>query len=129
MEKHLLSKRITLIEGNSTDMRTLATCRSILRNKKNVLVVLDSHHSKDHVLQELLLYSEFVTRGNYVVVMDSTKYYMAKSGYSKEYWLDGKNWLTDTPKHAIDEFLAKNKILQRDIIMKNFTLRLQSEVF
>ena len=36
-----------------------------------VLVVLDSDHSRDHVLKELEIYAPMVTRGSYVIVEDS----------------------------------------------------------
>ncbi len=36
-----------------------------------MLVVLDSDHSKDHVLRELEIYAPMVTTGSYVIVEDS----------------------------------------------------------
>ena len=35
------------------------------------MVILDSDHSRDHVLRELELYAPFVTRGCYLVVEDT----------------------------------------------------------
>ena len=35
------------------------------------MVILDSDHTKEHVLRELELYSHFVTNGQYLIVEDS----------------------------------------------------------
>lgn len=70
IEEHPLSKRITLIEGSSTDPAILSRVSGLLEEGKVVLVVLDSNHTRDHVLAELNSYGALVTPGSYMVVTD-----------------------------------------------------------
>ena len=41
------------------------------KDKKTVLVLLDSDHSRDHVFAEMNIYSRYVTSGSYMVVEDT----------------------------------------------------------
>ena len=36
-----------------------------------VLIILDSNHNMPHVLEEMKTYSEFITKGSYMIVEDS----------------------------------------------------------
>lgn len=103
--KHPFSKRLTLIEASSVASESIQQCRDIIGNKINVLVILDSDHSKKYVLQELYLYSQFISKGNYLVVFDTTAYYVAEAGYHRKEW-KRYNWLTEGAKNAVDEFLT-----------------------
>lgn len=64
-------KRITYLYGSSTSTEILEKVKELIKDKQKVMVILDSDHSKDHVLKELELYHEFVTKGCYLVVEDS----------------------------------------------------------
>ena len=68
---HFMLKRITMIEGSSTAPEILEQIEIHVHGKKNVMVLLDSNHTHDHVLRELRLYSKFVTKGSYLVVFDT----------------------------------------------------------
>jgi cephalosporin hydroxylase len=70
IEDHSLSKYITLIEGSSTAPDVLAGVRSQLRLGEKVLVILDSCHTRAHVLQELEAYGPLVSVGSYIVATD-----------------------------------------------------------
>src|SRR3954467_6838169 len=61
IEKHPMFKRIRMIEGSSTSEDIAAEVRSIAEGKQNILVVLDSNHTFEHVLRELELYSPLVS--------------------------------------------------------------------
>lgn len=71
IEKHPMFKRITMIEGSSVDKDIAKQVHDFAKDKKQILVALDSMHTHDHVLEELELYSPLVTKGSYMVVFDT----------------------------------------------------------
>jgi cephalosporin hydroxylase len=71
IERHPMSKRVRLIEGSSIAPETLAKVRAEIPKVASVMVVLDSDHSRDHVLAELRAYAPLVTAGCYLVVADT----------------------------------------------------------
>src|SRR5687767_9019539 len=60
-------KHVQFLHGSSTDEAVVEQIRQACRGKR-VMVVLDSVHEKDHVLQELKLYAPLVSVGCYVIV-------------------------------------------------------------
>jgi len=112
IEKHKMFKRITLIEGSSTDEGVLKQVSKIAKGKKQILVFLDSSHAHSHVLRELELYSPFVTKGSYIVVFDTIVEDMPKGTVKNRPWDKGSN-----PKTAVREFLKNNKnfIIDKEI--------------
>jgi cephalosporin hydroxylase len=66
----LWKKYVEFIKSSSTDPKTADYIRQKVSGKK-VLVLLDSLHTADHVLQEIHLYSPLVTPGSYMVVEDT----------------------------------------------------------
>ena len=62
--------RIRLVEGSSTDPRTLQAAEALLP-RGGGLVSLDSDHTAAHVLNELRLYQRLVGTGSYLVVEDA----------------------------------------------------------
>jgi cephalosporin hydroxylase len=73
------------------------------------MVVLDSNHTHQHVLEELLLYSELVTPGMYLVVADTVVEELPVQAHRPRPWGPGNN-----PKTAIDEFLRSNSNFSLD---------------
>lgn len=71
IEAHPLAKRITLLEGSSTDPGTVQKVRKCVEGAFSCLVVLDSNHTHEHVLNELRAYAPLVTEGSYCVVFDT----------------------------------------------------------
>ena len=69
-EKRPDHPRINYLTGSSTDPEIIARVQSLIRPSEVIMVVLDSDHHKDHVFQEMRLYSPLVTVGSYLVVED-----------------------------------------------------------
>lgn len=63
-------KRITMIEGSSTDKKIAKEVQR-LAEKKKVVVCLDSNNTHEHVLRELELYAPHVSVESYCVVFDT----------------------------------------------------------
>jgi len=63
--------RITYLEGSSTSAEVVEQVTAHARDAERVMVILDSDHSRDHVLRELELYAPLVSKGCYLVVEDT----------------------------------------------------------
>ena len=68
--KSIRHPRIRLIQGGSTSPNTIGSVESLLPGRK-AMVVLDSDHTRQHVLNELRIYREYVSVGSYLVVEDT----------------------------------------------------------
>ena len=110
IENHPMYKRITMYEGSSTDPEIVEKINKHSKNKKCVIVILDSNHSHMHVLDELKLYSSLVTIGSYCILPDTFIEFFPKGFYSKNRpWDVGNN-----PYTAMKEFLKNNKNFKID---------------
>lgn len=68
--EHPLSSYMEVIEGGSTAAETVAAAKGFVKKSKKVMVFLDSNHSYQHVLDELNIYSQFVTPGSWLIACD-----------------------------------------------------------
>jgi cephalosporin hydroxylase len=110
IDAHPMRKRIQMIQGSSIDSGTVAKVAEHVKGKKSVMVVLDSNHTHDHVLQELLLYSPFVTLNNYLVAFDTLVEDMPEDLMNPDRpWGKGNN-----PKTAVWEFLKNTNQFEID---------------
>lgn len=116
MERHPLRHRFELIQGSSIDEKIAGRVREAAAGKQPVFVILDSNHTHEHVAAELELYSGLVTKGSYLIVLDTVIEDMAEGSYPDRPWGKGNN-----PKTAVHEFLLKNK---RFVIDKEIENRL-----
>jgi cephalosporin hydroxylase len=108
IEAHPMSKRISMIQGSSIDARLVAGIREKVAGKK-VLVVLDSNHTHEHVLEELRLYGPLVSEGSYCVVMDTVVEDMPEDAFPDRPWGKGNN-----PKTAVWAYLKENPAFEID---------------
>jgi cephalosporin hydroxylase len=100
IESHPLARRISLIEGGSTDVGVIDALRQHAAGKRSVLVILDSNHSYAHVAAELAAYAPFVTPGSYVIATD---------GIMEDLWdapRGDPSWREDNPARAARDFAA-----------------------
>lgn len=102
IEAHPLNDRITLIEGSSTSPDIVKKVNSLLRPEDVVLVILDSNHTYDHVMEELKAYSGLVSSGSYIVATDGIMIDLSDVPRG----LPG--WSTDNPTRAAADFVANN---------------------
>ncbi|MGB5926277.1 MAG: cephalosporin hydroxylase family protein [Dehalococcoidia bacterium] len=114
IEKHPMFKRITMIQGSSTDEDIARQVYGFAKNGKQVLVALDSYHTHSHVLRELELYSPLVTKGSYLVVFDTSIEDMPEDFFPDRPWGKGNN-----PKTAVWEFLKTNHRFEIDKEIEN----------
>ena len=102
IEAHPLSSRITLIEGDSIQPETVDRVAKEIGQPGAALVILDSKHTRDHVLSELRLYSRFVTVDSYIVAADGIMEAVAGAPRTSA------DWTWNNPRRAIAEFLEGN---------------------
>ena len=103
IQSHYLKKYIKTIEGSSIDKNVFSQVKKISKSFNKVLVILDSNHTHDHVLNELNLYSDLVSKNSYCIVFDTIINDMPSSFYNDRSWNKKEN-----PKSAISVFLSKN---------------------
>ncbi len=102
IESHPLFPYITLIEGDSKSDDVVLKVSQMVGSNQKVLVILDSCHTKDHVLKELEIYSNFVSPDSYIIAMDGIMGSLVGASRSSDDW----GW--NNPKGAVDEFLRNN---------------------
>jgi cephalosporin hydroxylase len=100
IEQHPMFKHITMIQGSSIDKEVVNQVYEFAKGKKKVLVALDSNHTHDHVLRELLLYSPLVRKDSYLVVLDTIIEDLPEDFFQDRPWGKGNN-----PKTAVRKFL------------------------
>jgi len=103
------NRRITYLVGSSTSPEILKQVQEKGKGASKCLVILDSDHSKLHVLNELRLYSQLVTKGSYLIVEDTNL-----NGHPV-----AKNFGAG-PWEAVEEFLAENMDFQPDESREKF---------
>ncbi len=102
IEAHELFELVTLIEGSSIALDTVNHIKALVKPNESVMVILDSNHTKQHVLDELEAYHDLVTSGSYIVATDGSM----KDLYDVPRGKSGWQW--DNPTAAALEFAQKH---------------------
>lgn len=103
IEEHPMAARIKMIQGSSIEEDIVQQVREYAKDRKKILVILDSNHTHDHVLSELVLYSPFVSKDSYLLVFDTIVEDLPADATFGRPWGKG-----DNPKTAVWEFLKSN---------------------
>ncbi len=106
----LFQDKVEFIEGSSVSPEVIDKVSSRIKGAK-VMVTLDSDHHMSHVLNELRLYSKFITPGCYLIVQDT-----AHNGHPLMTTY-GKG-----PMEALETFLKDNKNFEPDLSRNKFLL-------
>jgi cephalosporin hydroxylase len=99
-EGELEHPRVIKVKASSIAPATVEQVCSMVDPSDRVMLILDSLHSRDHVLAELKAYAPLVTRGCYAVVEDSNTDYPPDQGPG--------------PLEAIDEYLRSTDRFEID---------------
>jgi cephalosporin hydroxylase len=111
IEAHAMASRIELIIGSSVASDVIARVRHKARSYKRILVILDSNHTHEHVLQELEAYAPLTSVGSYCVVFDSIIEYLPENSFPNRPWGKGNN-----PKTAVIEYLRSLEVRGRTAV-------------
>ncbi len=103
IESHPLFPCITLVEGSSVDSDIVRQVGSHVRPGDRVLVLLDSNHSRAHVLAELRAYAPLVSVGSYIIATDGIMKDLAGAPRSQA------DWIENNPCTAARDFAAENR--------------------
>lgn len=102
IETHILQPYITLIEGSSIDLQIVSQVKSLVQPGETVLIMLDSCHTKEHVLAELQAYAPLVSPGSYIIAADGIMEQVLGAPRTQPDW----SW--NNPKQAAVEFVRNN---------------------
>ena len=95
----IAKERVEFLLGSSTDPEIVAHVRRRAEGKR-VMVLLDSAHTREHVLAELAAYAPLVGVGSYLIVQDTGGVMIQEPNPG--------------PRQAVDEFLVAHPGFKAD---------------
>jgi cephalosporin hydroxylase len=103
IESHEFAPLITMVEGSSIDPDIVARVRSLIKPNEKTMVILDSDHTKSHVLSELHYYAPLVSCGSYIIAADGIMEQVVGGPRTE------MDWGTNNPRQAAIEFTVGNE--------------------
>ena len=95
--------RIWYVTGSSVDENIAEIVTNTATQVMRIMVILDSDHTKEHVLKELNIYAPLVTRGSYCIVEDTNIHgHPLRQELPEGPWEAVQEWLPKHPNFAID---------------------------
>ena len=101
--KSPFSELIDLVEGSSVDLGVMNKVKESIAADQKIMLILDSHHTYQHVIEELNLWSPMIKSGGYILVCDTIVETIDSPEDRVRDWGKGNN-----PMTALDEFLENN---------------------
>lgn len=124
IEAHPLSGRIQMLQGSSLDKDIVTQVKEIASGYQKVLLCLDSNHTHDHVLEELRLYGELVSKGSYCIVFDTIVEDLPADTFPDRPWAPG-----NSPKSAVHAYLKELKeVSHEDVSGARLDFEIDKEV-
>lgn len=98
---------IKFFNASSTSFETLAFVKAHIAayNAKKVMVILDSDHEHEHVLQELWLYAKFVSIGSALIVEDTSNHPGPKAAVEEWFIEHEETGMKFQPDHMCEKFM------------------------
>lgn len=104
-------ERIKYLLGSSTSDGIIRQVKELINPGDKVMVILDSDHSRDHVFNEMNIYSQFVTKDSYLIVEDTNI-----NGHPVS------PGVGPGPMEAVNDFLPRNNFFVVDKSKEKFHL-------
>ncbi|MBW2086112.1 MAG: class I SAM-dependent methyltransferase, partial [Deltaproteobacteria bacterium] len=104
-------ERIVYLLGSSISKEIVSQVKGLISDKDKVMVILDSDHHKEHVLNEIRIYHKLLTKGNYLIVEDTN---INNHPVYPEFG--------PGPMEAVEEFLKENREFVADKNREKFYL-------
>lgn len=101
LEKSGFKSNLKLISGSSVEENVVRQVKEISSPFKTKMFILDSNHTHQHVLHELMEYSSMTSPGDAILVLDTGIEFLPDHQDTHKLWRKGSN-----PFTAIQEFLA-----------------------
>lgn len=110
LESHPMFRGIELMESDSTSTAAQDRVRDFLGESSRAMLVLDSNHTHDHVLAELLVLAPLLPVGSFVLVADTLIEEFPDGHYQNRPWDRGNN-----PMTAARTFVAEHPDFELDM--------------
>ena len=102
IESHEFAPMITLVEGSSTNSAVVEHVTALIEPGEKTLIILDSNHTKAHVLAELQSYGPLVSSGSYIIATDGIMEQVCGAPRSEP------DWIENNPRQAALAFAAEH---------------------
>jgi cephalosporin hydroxylase len=109
IETHPMFARVSMIEGSSIYPAVREQVKNAAKSRERVLVVLDSNHTHQHVLAELIAYAPLTSVGSYCVVFDTIIDKLPADAFPDRPWGPENN-----PRTAVVAYLAAHPEFEID---------------
>lgn len=114
------NKYIELLECDTSNPNVAEEISHLITDNERIMVVLDSCHTKKHVINEISSLSQLVTKGNHLIVCDTTVGVVGPAYDNCKY---GVNY-TNSPYQALEaidsKFVLDQRYTKGQLVSSNF---------